>query len=157
MKGTHRIIVENSRIRFEFEVKSNLTIVRGDSATGKTTLVEMIGEYFNNGNASGINYVCDKPCAVLAGRRWENSLLDIQDSIVFIDTGNDFITSERFASLIKDTDNYYVIVSREPLSSLSYSSKDIYGIRNLGKSEASSQTINEFYQLYGREGENITI
>ena len=151
MNGLHRIIVENSRIRYEFEVRSNLTIVRGDSATGKTTLVELIEEYYNNGDASGINYVCDKPCAILAGRRWENSLLDIQDSIVFIDAGNEFISSERFALLIKDTDNYYVIVSREPLPNLSYSNEEIYGIRNLGEYGTANQTINEFYHLYGRE------
>ena len=45
MKGKYRIIVENKKIRYDFEVKRNITIIKGDSATGKTTLADMIAEY----------------------------------------------------------------------------------------------------------------
>lgn len=38
MKGKYRIIVENKKIRYDFEVKRNITIIKGDSAIGKTTL-----------------------------------------------------------------------------------------------------------------------
>ena len=38
MKGTHRIIVQNKRIRYDFEIKRNITVIRGNSATGKTAL-----------------------------------------------------------------------------------------------------------------------
>ena len=41
MKGTVKISVQAKRIRFDFTIRRNLTIVRGDSATGKTTLVDM--------------------------------------------------------------------------------------------------------------------
>lgn len=33
MRGTHRIIVQNKRIRYDFEIRRNITIIRGDSAT----------------------------------------------------------------------------------------------------------------------------
>ena len=49
MKGKYRIIVENKKIRYDFEVKRNITIIKGDSATGKTTLADMIAEYEENG------------------------------------------------------------------------------------------------------------
>ena len=49
MRGSHRIIVQNKRIRYEFVIKRNLTILQGNSATGKTTLIEMIQEYYENG------------------------------------------------------------------------------------------------------------
>ena len=45
MKGKYHIIVQNSRVKFEFDIKRNITIVRGDSATGKTTLVSLIDTY----------------------------------------------------------------------------------------------------------------
>lgn len=35
MKGKYRIIVENKKIRYDFEVKRNITIIKGDSATGR--------------------------------------------------------------------------------------------------------------------------
>ena len=45
----------------------------------------------------------------------------MQDSIVFIDEGNSFVMSDAFADAIQNTDNYYVIVTREGIPSLSYS------------------------------------
>ena len=44
MKGIHRIIVQNKRVKYDFELRRNITVLRGDSATGKTNLVEMIRE-----------------------------------------------------------------------------------------------------------------
>ena len=38
MKGKYSIIVENKKIRYDFEVKRNITIIKGDSATRKPTL-----------------------------------------------------------------------------------------------------------------------
>ena len=54
MKGRYRVVVSSRRLRYDFELKRNLTIVRGDSATGKTTLVEMIQEYISNPSGSYI-------------------------------------------------------------------------------------------------------
>lgn len=150
MKGKHRIVVQNKRIRYDFEVKRNLTMIRGDSATGKTTLVDMIREYFENGSASAIELSCDKQCAVIEGRTWQAQLSTMQDSIIFIDEGNDFVTSREFASAIKDTDNYYVIVTREGISTLPYSVDEIYGIRNSGKYGTLKRTYQELFHIYER-------
>lgn len=150
MKGKHRVVVQNKRIRYDFEVRRNLTVIRGDSATGKTTLVDMIREYFENGSASAIELLCDKQCAVIEGRTWQVQLSTMQDSIIFIDEGNDFVTSREFASAIKDTDNYYVIVTREGISTLPYSVDEIYGIRNSGKYGTLKRTYQELFHLYER-------
>lgn len=45
MKGKHTIRVSDNRVRYEFTIKRNITIIRGDSATGKTTLLEMLDNY----------------------------------------------------------------------------------------------------------------
>ncbi len=45
MKGKHRVSIYTKRLRFDFELRRNITIIRGDSATGKTTLVDMVQEY----------------------------------------------------------------------------------------------------------------
>ena len=42
MKGKHKVIVSTKRLKYEFELRRNLTIIQGDSATGKTTLVYVI-------------------------------------------------------------------------------------------------------------------
>lgn len=155
MRGKYRIIIQNKRIRYDFEVRRNITVIQGDSATGKTVLVEMVREFDEIGNDSGIELKCEKKCTILSGRTWEAQLSAMKDSIVFIDEGNSFVTSRKFAECIQNTDNYYVIVSREGLPTLPYSVDEIYGIRNSGKYGSLKKTYNEFYRLYG-EQEYIT-
>ena len=81
MKGKHKIVVKNNRVHYEFEIKRNITIIQGDSATGKTTLINMLRQAENLGESSGIDVISDVPCRVLEGKNWkiilENSLGNI--------------------------------------------------------------------------------
>lgn len=45
MIGKHHIVVESPRLKYEFTIKRNLTVIQGDSATGKTTLIELLRDY----------------------------------------------------------------------------------------------------------------
>ena len=62
MRGKHRVIVSTKRLKYDFEIRKNLTIIRGDSATGKTTLVDIIQEYVNNptGSPVDLKVLCGK-------------------------------------------------------------------------------------------------
>ena len=42
MKGKYKVIVQNNRLHYELEIRRNITIIQGNSATGKTTLVNML-------------------------------------------------------------------------------------------------------------------
>lgn len=148
MRGNHRVIVQNKRIRYDFEIRRNITVIRGDSATGKTALVDMVREYYENGSASAVELAYDKQCTVLDGRTWAGKLSMMKDSIVFIDEGNEFVISVEFAQTIQNTDNYYVIVTREGIPSLPYSVEEIYGIRDSGKYGTLKRTYNELYHLF---------
>lgn len=118
MKGKHKVIVSTKRLKYEFELRRNLTIIQGDSATGKTTLVDMIRDFVNNPTGTPVEVICDKKCHVVEGSLWKEQLSGISDCIVFIDEGNEFITTVDFADKIQKTDNYYVIVTREALPSI---------------------------------------
>ena len=149
MKGKYSITVKNNVLQYQFEIRRNITIIKGDSATGKTTLIDMIRDYYENGEQSGITLQCQKTCVVLEGRQWKVLLGNIHDSIVFIDEGNQFITTDEFSSALKQSDNYYVIVTREGLPNLPYSVEEIYGIKTAGKYGTLQQTYQEFYRIYG--------
>ena len=151
MKGKYRIIVSTKRLKYDFVLRRNLTIVQGDSATGKTTLVDMIRDFVNNPSGTPVELNSDKKCYVLEGALWKEQLAGISDSIIFIDEGNEFIKSIDFAQEIQKTDNYYVIVTREALPALPYSVEEIYGIRTSGKYGTLKQSYHEFYRLYGEE------
>jgi predicted AAA+ superfamily ATPase len=133
MKGSYHIRVENKRLRYDLDIRRNITIIRGDSATGKTTLIEMLQSAEQDGTASGVSLSCDKPCVVLDRIRWEENLEMIHNSIVFLDEQNHFMESEEFAVKIRQSDNYYVLITRVYLSNLPYSVDEIYGIRESGK------------------------
>lgn len=98
---------------------------------------------------SGIEVRCEKPCRVLTGVDWKNRLAGIRGSLVFLDELARFTASEEFASEIRHSDNYFIIVTREPLANLPYSVEEVYGIRTSGKYGGLKQTWNEFYHIYG--------
>jgi len=74
MKGSYRVVVSNRKVRYDFIIRRNITIIKGDSATGKTTLVELIREHYESGENSGVDLKCDRPCRELAGRDWKTLL-----------------------------------------------------------------------------------
>ena len=88
MKGKYKVSVENNRLRYEFEIKQNITIIRGDSATGKTILVNMLRQAQKFGASSGIELICEVPCKILEGENWKLVLENVADTIFFIDNGN---------------------------------------------------------------------
>lgn len=143
-------MISNAKVRYDFTIRRNITIIKGDSATGKTTLVEMVREYYESGEASGIELRCEKPCRVLAGRDWKTLLDAIHDHIIFINEDNAFLPTREFSETVRGSDNYYVIVTREGLPNLPYSAEEIYGIRESGKYASLRQVYNEFYHIYGR-------
>lgn len=146
MKGKHKIEVRSGRVVFTIELERNITILRGDSATGKTTLVEMLQAYETYGRQSGVTVSCDKPCRVLSGVNWELQLNATHDSIVFVDEGSTFVSSLDFARAIQHSDNYYVLVTREDLSTLPYS---VNAILELKKTTSRfKRTYNKTYPVY---------
>ena len=65
-----------------------------------------------------------------------------------MDEGNRFISSADFARKIKNSSNYYVLITRESLENLPYSVDEIYGIHISGKYAGLKQIYHEFYHIY---------
>jgi|GEM_PF-4117303 len=99
--------------------------------------------------------ICDVPCAVLEGRNWQAILGTYSQSIVFIDEGNAFVGTEAFASAVKASDNYFVLITRENLYNLPYSVEEIYGLHSSGKYQNTRQVYQEFYRIYTKPGNNF--
>ena len=148
MKGKYHIVVQNSRIKFEFDVRQKITIIRGDSATGKTTLMNMIETYERLGDESGISLTCARECKTLNNSNWESVIKETHNTIIFVGEDTKAITTTEFAASVRESDNYYVIITRENLLHLPYSVEEVYGIRNLERYSDMRQTYNAFYRLY---------
>lgn len=151
MKGKHRIVVKNNRLHYEFEIKRNITIIQGDSATGKTTLINMLRQAENLGESSGIDLISDVPCRILEGNNWKIILENSSGNIFFIDEENSFINTEEFASMVKESDNYFVLITRENLYNLPYSVDEIYGLHESGKYHDTRKVYQQMYHIYSIE------
>lgn len=151
MKGVHRIAVRSRYMNYDFELRRNITIIQGNSATGKTTLVDMLREYMLNGEDSGITVISDKPIRIIEGNTWVEQLSFAKDCIVFIDEGNKFIGSKDFATAINGSSNFFVLITRESLDALPYSVEEIYGIKSSGKYGGLEPVYHEFYRIYNNK------
>lgn len=149
MKGSHRVIIEAKRVKYDSTLTRNITILTGDSASGKTVLIDYIRDYRRYGSESGVMVSCDRECRTLDNEDWEMQLKRITNSIIFIDEGNRFVTSKEFAKLALESDNYFVLATREKMPMLPYSVQEIYGFRESGKYHEAKQKYNEMYHLYG--------
>lgn len=148
MRGKYKIVVKNNRLHYEFEIKRNITVVRGDSATGKTTLINMLRQAENLGASSGVDVVCTVPCRILEGANWKIILENSSGTIFFTDEENSFINTEEFAEAVRNSDNYYVLVTRENLYNLPYSVEEIYGLHCSGKYHDTRRMYQQMYQIY---------
>ncbi len=151
MVGKYEIEIYNNRVHYALIVKRNITILQGYSATGKTELIRLISDYEQNGVSSGITVISDATCTVLTSVDWELRLSRLEKHIVFIDETASFLKTQRFAELVRGSDNYFVIVTREDLEQLPYSVDEIYGLRNVSDSakyKSFKKVYNEMYNLY---------
>lgn len=163
MRGKHTVRVSDNRVRYEFTIKRNITVIRGDSASGKTTLLEMLDNYVRLGYESGISMECDVPVdTYMADDRrmdWRTRLEASEGSIVFIEEMNSFIRTREFAEYIAHSDSYYVLVTRWSLKNLSYSVEEIYKLTEKGRYPKTKQIYNGLEKYYSfhtdRERMNI--
>lgn len=148
MKGKYKVIVRNNKLHYEFEIKRNITIIQGDSATGKTTLINMLRQAENLGESSGVDVLSNVPCRILEGVSWKLILKNTAGTIFFIDEENAFINTEEFAAEIRGSDNYFVLITRENLYNLSYSVEEIYGLYASGRYQNTKKIYQQMYRIY---------
>ena len=132
MKGSYWFKAKSKKVLFEFSIRRNITIIKGDSATGKTILLRILYEYLRIGrqsgyavstNASYYVYIRDE-----VGRDWKDALYPLKNTVIFIEENNEFVFTKEFASYVKESGNYFVFVTRAPLKMLPYSIHEIYEI-----------------------------
>ncbi|MCD8015701.1 MAG: Fis family transcriptional regulator [Lachnospiraceae bacterium] len=148
MKGEYLFEVKSKRMRFAFRIRRNITVLKGDSATGKTTLLSMMYEYLRSGRESGYSVKTDANYYVYlrdeVGRDWTDILFPMRDTVIFIEENNNFVFSEEFAQFVKESGNYFVLVSRAPLKMLPYSIHEIFELKYYLSNICKNRVIKEF-------------
>ena len=150
MKGNYRVVLELvGKYKYDFVINRNITILSGNSATGKTTLVSAIGQASEE--IKGYNLICDVPCLaipVISRDTLEDFLYRVKkesanECILFFDEEcTKFCITEEFASVVLNANCYFVIVTRVALKELPYSIKEIYSLTEVGKYPQIKETYN---------------
>lgn len=152
MKGSYHFRVKSKKTLFEFTIRRNITVIKGDSATGKTTLLHMLYEYLRVGRESGYFVSTNADYYVYlrreVGRDWKETLYPLKNTIIFIEENNNFVFSREFADFVKGSGNYFVLINRAPLKMLPYSIHEIYEIITNGKRVDVKESYHELRELY---------
>ena len=151
MNGKYEIQIYNNKVQYHLTIKRNITIFQGDSASGKSEMIRLLTAYNNRHESSGVTLISEKICTVLTEEDWEMRLSGYHDRIIFIDEGNSFVRSKRFAGYVKQSDNYFIIIYRDSLHELPYSIEEIYGLhesKNSQKYRNPKRIYNEQFHLY---------
>jgi len=147
MHGEYKIRVKNSRNSYSFSLKRNLTVLRGESGRGKTTLFDMIREYNRYGKESGVSISCDRELLAIEGDRWEENIQSNPGKIIVIDEDSRFIRSKDFADTVKGSDNYYLLITRNYLEQLPISVDEIYEVAG-AKNKSLKKIYTEIDRMY---------
>lgn len=152
MKGKYYFRVKSKKVFFEFTVKRNITVIKGDSASGKTTLLHMLYEYLRVGKESGYSVSTNAEYYVYlrreVGRDWKDAMFSLENTIIFIEENNEFVFSREFADFVKTSGNYFVLVNRAPFKMLPYSIHEIYEIVTNRKRTDIKESYHELREIY---------
>ena len=152
MIGKYDITLYNNKVHYHLIIERNITVLRGNSASGKSEFIRLLSAYNSNPASSGITLICDKKCFVLTEENWILFTDTYNNSIFFVDEGNTFLKTKKFAETVKGADNYFVIISREKLPQLPYSIDEIYGLRedaDSGRYHDPKRVYNGMYRIFG--------
>ncbi len=132
MEGRYRVQIKTKRLQYDFTIQQKYTVIRGDSATGKTSLYRLL-ELAQRGI---VQVSCQAAClpASALGMDWTSWLQTRQGSILFFDDPDDFVLTDAFAAAARASDNYFVFCNREPMPRIPYSTYEVYAMRTSGAS-----------------------
>lgn len=130
MKGKYKLNIKNAKVYYEFELNRKVTVIKGESASGKTTLISMISRYNQNPNSTPIKFDIKPKCKtiVLNNVLWRQSK-DYDNCIIFIDEHFEYLNDREFNKFVNKSNNYFVIVDRDDTGRLDYSVNDIYEMK----------------------------
>lgn len=117
-----------NNLEYILNLEGRITIITGDSATGKSTLIIYI-ENYNKDSYNSIKIESEKDLIHLTPVMVRNKFKLNEDTIYFMDEG-DNVKNKEYFTLVNDTRYKFVIITRDvSYPSISYDIEDIYEIK----------------------------
>lgn len=151
MKGVHDVEIYDKRVHYRLVLKRNITVITGDSATGKSTIVKMLNRYRISEGRGFIKVNADVPVYAfpIADRETDLKLISsYANSIIIVDEGASYMTSKEFAEIVKNSSCYFVLITRESLSMLPYSVEEIYDLHSARSNTNDTRVFHTMDRVY---------
>jgi len=149
MKGKHIISVTSRKSSYRLELERKISVLKGNSGTGKSSLIRLISEYLEYGKQSGVKISIDSSATLVVltnSSDWIQILSSIHDTVLFIDEDVRYLYSEGFQRELWEADCYAVIVSRSGMfTAIPYS---VFGVYELVTEKKGINTATGMYHLY---------
>lgn len=112
MRGKYDVIIWNNRVRYELCIERQKTILKGNSGTGKSTLVSMVRTLLKR-DGGGVHCNMRDSLAVISDEEmYREKIAKSEGKIVFIDDGEAYVNTKEFSEAVRKSDSCFVIVSR---------------------------------------------
>lgn len=145
MLGKLDLRLWNRKLRYEFTIERQITVIKGNSGTGKTTFFEMVQDAISGGKGVHCN-ISDK-LVTLPDRVNLDHYRDLHNKIFVFDESQRFILERDFANFVNYSDNYFIFITRAGIMDwLTYSVNDIYELQT--QQDSTGNYITRLYNLY---------
>ena len=131
MIGSYHLRVKTKKVSFDLTLERQISIVRGDTATGKSYFAEIIDQYakeISSGVPTTVKVITDFSfLKVITNPETVNyELRGKSNGLVIIDEITVSKLHSQLPEIILGSDNYFLLITRLSLSNLPYSIWEIY-------------------------------
>ena len=151
MRGIHTVEISDKRVHYILRLRRNITVIAGDSATGKSTIVKMLTRYRIAQGKGYIKVSADVPVYAfpIADAQTDLRLISsYRNSIVILDEGAVYMTSKDFAEIVARSSCYFVLITRESLPMLPYSVEEVYDLHSSRTNTEDARFFHTMNRLY---------
>lgn len=149
MKGKHIVSITSRRAEYRLELERKITVIKGKSGTGKSSVIRLVSDYLELGKDSGIKVTVSSSTRLLVltnSSDWDTVMPSLRNTIIFFDEDVRYIYTEAFQKALWTADCYAVIISRSgQFTGLPFAVSSIY---ELVTERNGKNTITSMYHLY---------
>lgn len=149
MKGRFSLEIESRRVIYQLSLERKVTVIKGNSGTGKTSMIRILSDYVELGKDSGVHIrkSSDYDIKILENRTdWHQELEQAHNCIMFVDEDVRYLYDKNFQSVFQGADCYIVIISRSGMfQQLPYAISSIYELQTRKNGKTS---VVQMYRIY---------
>lgn len=148
MKGSRRIVVTNNKLHYNLVLDRKITVIKGKSAAGKTTLVGLIALWIQLRGDSGVTCRFDADSIIILRNetKWQDLLVTTKNCIFLADEDFYYIDDPEFGKLVDHSENYFLFINRSGrLENMTYAIQSIVEMKSEKRGEVIYTSV---YQKY---------